>query len=136
MREFDAFARRIGRAGLVLRRHIDTGIRDAAPEIAREVVHRGARDLPRRGGYAASVASRTVRSTIGVVAGRGLLSISGPMDLAHAESGRLRHPVFGHRPTVVQFIRPGAFSRALPETAPILRRALAESLERAISDLA
>lgn len=135
--QFFALSKRLKAAGeLGLRRELNTGLRKAGKPMV-EVARTGlAAGLPKRGGVNTfistkkmSVVTRTGAKTYGIG-----IKVNKQDERLDTE-GRLAHPVFnrrnadGKRVYVVQRIRPGIFSGAMQDAAPVVRDALQDTLD-------
>jgi hypothetical protein len=133
--ELAALQKRLKAAGeRGLRRELFKGLNRAAkpPQAA---ARRNAARLPKRGGYAARVA--TAKMSVKTKAGREpairLMARAGAkrVDLYAADAGLIRHPVFGRpKSWVGQRVRPGWWTDALKETAPQARQEMEAALDR------
>ncbi len=132
--EFRAMASRMERLdfGRASRRGIEAAVEPLKTAVEAEPAKR----LPRRGGLAEQVAktrivtqSRTRGTTASVrlVAARNAVK-----DPASINRGRLLKPTFGHRPWLVQQVRPGWFTGPLHDGAPMVRRSIEAALSREV----
>lgn len=91
-------------------------------------------ELPKSGGLAALVASRSygVRSSYAGAGASVRIVGNGMKGLRSIDSGTVRHPVFGNRSTwVAQPVRPGFFSGTLASRAPAMRN----EIEQVVADV-
>lgn len=115
---------------LDLRRELNKALRRAAKPLIVDTRAAARSRLPKRGGLAEVVARapqrvqiRTGATTAGV-----RIVASGPVK--GADSGRVRHPVFGHRDRFVEQSVPGGwFHETLTDNAPTIRAELEIAME-------
>ncbi len=80
-----------------------------------------------------AVARRTGRAR----APRGTTVRGGLIDLNAIDRGRVRHPTHGHRPWVIQSVRPGFFARPMKSIVAVrARRLIVEAVGQALTQLA
>lgn len=123
-----------------LRRNLLAGIRAGAKPLVDDVRAAAREDLPKKGGLAAIVAespiavrTRLTGPSVGVRivnTRKGVDTAAGKSIRFGTDTGRLRHPVFGHRDRWVtqQLRHPGWFTETLahraPETTPFVLAAM------------
>lgn len=116
------------------RRELNRGINSISKEVRREMQAVIPDALPRRGGLADLVASRTTsRATVkgGRYAGVSMRFSSKGSDIRLVAGKRLRHPVFGNRNVIVEQtegLRPDVFPETFQAAAPRVQSALVEVL--------
>jgi hypothetical protein len=136
-----AALRRLERAEREFPRETRKALRDVAPELIRDVKEHAEDVLPRRGGYAREVATKTrfhvtvSRTTAGTVL---TITATGP-DKRLDTQGRLRHPVYADGPRSEwawardpQQVTPGWFSRPMKVNERHVRVVLITAGSRAI----
>lgn len=64
------------------------------------------------------------------------LRTSSAQDLQRIDDGTVRHPTFGHGPTVTQAVKPGWFSEPMREGADAVREELLDAIEVVAHELA
>ncbi len=99
----------------------------------------GAGRLPARGGLAARVAKTKLRVSrrTGADAGIRILALPGAVaDPKSIDGGQVRHPTYGHAPSVVQQVAPGWFTAALEAEAPAVRVELVRVLDEVAEEIA
>lgn len=135
--DLDHFGRVLRGSGSVIRRRVQTALRQAGKPIGEKAIREGSADLPSHGGLRNRV--REARVDIRLEGSGVALSLSDrDRDaLGGLDEGRLIHPVFGKRKTwVEQRIRPASFRRALDRQAPALQTKVRDALQRALDDIA
>lgn len=117
-----------------LRRELLRGIREGTKPLIKDAKSNALRTLPTRGGLGARVArtridtrTRTGSRTAGV---RLTAATNAVRDPKRIDRGRIRHPVYGHRPWVFQNVQPGWFSDAMRNGAPKVRKELLNAIHR------
>jgi hypothetical protein len=116
-----------------LRKELLRGLREGAKPMVPAARGAAAAALPKRGGLAADVAGArwATRNSLGANASVKLIGAWSGHDMAALDSGRLRHPTFGHRPWKDQAIPAGWFTTAMDRLAPGFR----DALSRVIDDI-
>lgn len=62
---------------------------------------------------------------------------SGLIDLNAIDRGRVRHPTYGHRPWVIQAVKPGFFSRPMRQFVAVrARQEIIRAIDRTLTELA
>lgn len=116
-----------------LRKELNKGMRDASKPLIKAARAEALRRLPSRGGLAARIAKAPQRVQTRTGADPGVRIVVGANGLAArtADSGTVRHPVFGNKTVwVVQPVRSGWFSDPMEAGAPVVRRNLEDALEQ------
>jgi hypothetical protein len=129
-RELDAFARKLKAAGEGgLKRELTRRQEEAMARLRPVIKNRALSSLPRSGGLAALVAGSELAVT--TVGDGTQLTMSGSINLAAINAGRLSHPVFGKGPNVTQSVKPGFFDTPAREH----ERDFAHELDEALEDV-
>lgn len=119
-----------------LPRAVEDALTSMAP-VAKEAVSAGAERLPTSGGLARRVGrtgltAKTFRAPNAV--GIRLKAEANVLkDPAAVNRGRVRRPTYGHKPWVIQIVRPGFFSDPLTELRPEVRQRLIAAKREAIA---
>lgn len=134
LRRLSVRARRFNASG-VFPAAIEDALAGMAPE-AREAVRGGTERLPERGGLARRVAQTRVAGQTfrrGDAIGIRLKAEANALkDPAAVNRGRVRRPTYGHRPWVIQIVKPGFFSEPLKDLQPEIRKRLGEARREAM----
>lgn len=118
-----------------LRKELHSGLNRVSKGVRGQMVEIIPTALPRRGGLAQQVASRTTSRTTaktGKYAGVSMRFSSKGHDIRLLTGQRLRHPVFGHRDRWVdqtEGVDPAVFLAKLEQQKPEIQRALVRVLE-------
>ncbi len=135
----DELARRLKRAadGRVVDAAAD-GLQSVVGQLA-DAARDGASRLPASGGLAKRVASTAVNGRVTRAGGSALLRMTAGRNAVRdpnaIDRGRVRRPTYGHRPYVIQQVRPGWFREAIAERAKAVagrkvRAKVSETLRR------
>lgn len=116
-----------------LRGELTKGITRAVRPLKQSVRAEAKSSLPRRGGLGARVARTKLphrRRATGRGAGLRVLAQPGAVaDPRRIDRGRVRHPVFGRGPWVLQDVPEGWFTRPMRDGAPTVRRELLQVMD-------
>lgn len=116
-----------------LRRELTKAIRDATKPAKAAVKESALSRLPKRGGFAALVASSRVTNvtkTGSRSAGVQIKAVNAGDNIRSTDAGNVRHPVFGSRATWIhQSVKPGWFSEPLEQEAPKIQEAVIKALD-------
>jgi hypothetical protein len=137
---FLALSRRLKEVDKDLRKSLHKRLRESAKTLTPKTRQAARSQLPSRGGFAALVARtpqrvqvRTGAKTAGV---RIVIGKKGSGARA-ADSGTIRHPVFGDRSRFVsQQVEPGWFSQTAQDNAPEVREDVVKVLRDVAEELA
>jgi hypothetical protein len=138
--ELRALSRDLKAAGRKdLRKELFAGLNRGTKPLRADAKASALATLPSRGGFARRVAAAnmTVRgggSRVTIVArpSKG----GGQFDPAGTDSGIVRHPTYGHQPTVAQHVTPAWFTRPMQRGAGKVRGELVEGIEEVARKLA
>lgn len=133
--DFLALSKRLKAAGEKgLRNELNKAMRDAAKPLIPKVRAAAAAQLPQSGGLAQRIAKKPFRAQTRTGAKTAGVRIVGTKVDPRIDEGRVFHPVFGHKPGVVQSVRGGYFSDTLQRENAAIRaevlRALSDFTER------
>ena len=127
--DFLALSKRLKATGQgELRKELNKGLRQAAKPLIPRVRAAFRSDLPARGGLGAFMARKPARVAVKTGRDPGVSVVVSKVD-PRLDQGRLSHPVFGRRPTVVQRVKAGTFSDTLQGEGPAIRDDLLAVLE-------
>jgi len=117
-----------------LRKELNKGMREASKPLIRQARAAALRELPHRGGLAQRIAKAPMRAQVRTGAETaGVRIVTTSHDTAATDSGRLRHPVYGHKDRYVeQQVTPGWFSQTLSNGAPAVRPELEKAIQSVI----
>lgn len=122
-----------------LRKELFAGLNRATKPLRAEAKANALATLPSSGGLAARVAA----ANITVRGGGARVTIvarpskrGGPFDPAAVDGGTVRHPTYGHKPTVSQSVTPGWFSDPLREGADGVQQELLDGINAVAEKLA
>ena len=126
-----------------LTRELRKGQRQAFKPLQPEIKAEALATLPKRGGYAATMA-KAVKVTVTTGVGRNALTARvyarGKVehrDVVAVNAGRLRHPVFGHRKTwKLTRVRPGFVDRPVDKLSDQILKESADAAERVLDSIA
>lgn len=127
VRKVQAELRRLGDKDLM--KAFYAGLNRATKPMKAAALTKGTTRLPRRGGLAQQVASKT---KLGTNTARGSVAIfaRGRSQARRINEGQVRHPVYGRRGAwVTQSVRPGWFTDPMQDGAPIARREVHDLLD-------
>lgn len=119
-----------GDAGL--RKELYRGLNRATKSLRADMRAHVPDRLPRRGGLGTRAARTTFRSSVRAGRDPGVRLVAGKnalRDPGSIDRGRVRHPVFGHKPYVLQDIIPSAFTAPFDAGAPTVRDELLHVLD-------
>ncbi len=129
--DFLALSKALKKAGRTdMRKALAKGLKDATKPLIADTKAATSR-LPQSGGLAARVAKapQTVKVLTGKTAGV-KIAVGGKGGAARmADTGRVRHPVFGRPVFVTQSVDPGWFTQTLEDGAPVVRPKLIDAIE-------
>lgn len=111
-----------------LKKALFAGLNRATKPMREAALARGTQRLPRRGGLAQRVRSRT---KLGTSTSRGGVAIFA-RDRSQAraiDQGNVRHPVHGRQPYVSQPVTPGWFTEPMLDGAQVARREVTDLLD-------
>lgn len=129
--DFLALSKACKRQAPELRKELNRGLRSAARPLISKTREAFRADLPKRGGLNLEIARRPLRIKVATGADPGISVVAAKTD-ARLDDGRLVHPVFGRRPSVVQQVPSGLFSGTLERESP----AVIEPLNDVLQDFA
>lgn len=125
-----------------LRKDLNAELREIGKPLVEKTRAEARRRLPKRGGMAAAVAKAPQRLAISTGRDAGVRIIVGKTKSGAraANSGFIRHPVFGNRDVWVdQKVRPGWFDDPLKgsesEVVPALQRAMEKTVDRIVGEV-
>src|SRR4051812_7315552 len=137
--QFHALAKRLEAAADrgVVTQAIARGIDPLVPSM-RVAVAKGANRLPHTGGLSARVARTKLEFIITKRKDSYHIKIralpNAIADPAAMNRGRVKHLTYGHRPEVIQIVRPGFFSDPLKAMRPQILKSVEQSLSRALKE--
>lgn len=139
--QFGVLARVLRQTGAKdLRRELNAGITQATKPLRADARESARSILPSRGGLGARVARTSMpirRRTAGATAGIRIEARPGAVaDPQRIDRGRVRHPVYGHGPWVLQDVPAGWFTKPMEAGAPVVRRELVDAMNRIIARIA
>lgn len=129
--DFYRLSRALKNAGRAdLRRELNKALRNATKPLIAKTRAAALRDLPQRGGLAASVAKAPQRVQVRTGAQTAGVRIVASGSVKGANSGVVRHPVYGRRDVFVEQQVPGGwFDQTLSESAPEVRPHIQSAME-------
>lgn len=123
-----------------LMREVTKGITASVKPLKKDVKAHARSSLPRRGGLAKRVArtslphrTRRGAGTAGVKIEAKANAVNDPKRI---DRGRVKHPVFGGGPWVLQDVTPGWFTKPLEDGAPVVRKELLQVMDETVSKIA
>lgn len=142
-RQLRLLARDLDRAGAALRKDLPKGLRRASVPMIRAIRAEARQSLP--SGLGEYVASSTISTVVRTGADNTAVQIRGrrrqdratgkQVDLPAINRGRVRHPVYGRSPWVLQRVQAGFWDRAVAASRAAVDRemqAVADDLHRRI----
>lgn len=128
--DFLALSKRLKAAGNKgMRNELNKQIRKAAKPAVKAVRQAAIAGLPAAGGLGSFVAKKRASVVTRTGSDPGVKVRINKQDPRLDTQGRLVHPVFGRRPSVVQQVRPGVMSEGFQRAAPEIRKDVLEALE-------
>ena len=132
--DMQALSRRLRAAGRkdlnsALSKRINASVKPARQEFKKSALAR----LPKKNGLNVRVSKtkyRTQKKKNGV-----RLIASGQDELDKLDAGSLRHPTYGHKPWVLQQIKPGVFSDPWNALAPSIRNEVGKAIDDTIKGI-
>ncbi len=119
-----------------LKKRFYAGLNRAVKPLKVDAKDSARKRLPQRGGLAKRVA-RTTISTRRLSSGISLVAKPNAVDdPAAINRGRVKHPTFGHQPSVVQVVKAGWFTGPMAAGAPLVREELVKVLDQVAADIA
>lgn len=118
-----------------LRKELNKRIKAAAKPSIKAVKDAARSGLPQRGGAGVHFARKTATAVTRTGNDPGVRVRFAKADERLDTQGRLTHPVFGRRPSVVQQIRPGILSAGFQESAPKVRSDIEAAIQSVVDDI-
>lgn len=129
--QFRDVARQIRGANRELRKELARAMTKATKPL-KVAVKRSARTrLPRQGGLGRRVARAKMATKTKVAGPTANVSIVAvhKYDLDAIDRGRVKHPTYGHKPWVIQLVRPGYWTEPLVQGGPQVRQEIVKAVD-------
>lgn len=133
--KFAALSKALGKGSKELRSELNKGITRAVKPFKADVKKFARGRLPKRGGLARRVARTSLptrKRTDGIRVVAQPNAVADPMRI---DRGRVKHPVFGRAPSVLQDITPGFFHEPAEDSGPVVRKELVEVIDTVTSKI-
>lgn len=116
------------------------GITRSVKPLKRDVKAHARSSLPKRGGLAKRVARTSLPHRTRKTGSRAGVRIEAKAnavnDPGRIDRGRIKHPVFGKGPWVLQDVTPGWFTKPLKDGAPVVRKELIKVMDDVVNKIA
>jgi hypothetical protein len=138
--DFGTLSKRLKAAGeKELRKELNKAVRDAAKPLLPKVRESARQSGPKKGGLNERLAKKPYRvQTRTGAKTAGVRIVGTKVDPRINDLGRIQHPVFGHRPPVVQYDQnvKGYFDRPLKESGPEISRQVVSAMDGFVRKIA